>query len=82
MGFSRQEYWSGVPLPSPREGWEAGKFKSKGLPVNQHESSRTQSWPLGSHLHDHRRPQAALPASPDNPQKPTADAITPLLLIV
>ena len=19
MGFSRQEYWSGVPLPSPRE---------------------------------------------------------------
>ena len=21
MGFSRQEYWSGVPLPSPRECW-------------------------------------------------------------
>ena len=21
MGFSRQEYWSGVPLPSPREAW-------------------------------------------------------------
>ena len=20
MGFSRQEYWSGVPLPSPNEG--------------------------------------------------------------
>ena len=20
MGFSRQEYWSGVPLPSPRKG--------------------------------------------------------------
>ena len=20
MGFSRQEYWSGVPLPSPKEG--------------------------------------------------------------
>ena len=20
MGFSRQEYWSGVPLPSPRRG--------------------------------------------------------------
>ena len=20
MGFSRQEYWSGLPLPSPREG--------------------------------------------------------------
>ena len=22
MGFSRQEYWSGVPLPSPRESLE------------------------------------------------------------
>ena len=22
MGFSRQEYWSGVPLPSPREWWD------------------------------------------------------------
>ena len=21
MGFSRQEYWSGVPLPSPRPFW-------------------------------------------------------------
>ena len=21
MGFSRQEYWSGLPLPSPKEGW-------------------------------------------------------------
>ena len=21
MGFSRQEYWSGVPLPSPNKGW-------------------------------------------------------------
>ena len=21
MGFSRQEYWSGVPLPSPKDGW-------------------------------------------------------------
>ena len=22
MGFSRQEYWSGVPLPSPTTGWQ------------------------------------------------------------
>ena len=22
MGFSRQEYWSGVPLPSPRREWQ------------------------------------------------------------
>ena len=26
MGFSRQEYWSGVPLPSPKEG--AGSLKT------------------------------------------------------
>ena len=24
MGFSRQEYWSGVPLPSPLGSWEVG----------------------------------------------------------
>ena len=25
MGFSRQEYWSGVPLPSPANVLDAGK---------------------------------------------------------
>ena len=25
MGFSRQEYWSGVPLPSPNNGWQKAK---------------------------------------------------------
>ena len=25
MGFSRQEYWSGVPLPSPHEGEKKNK---------------------------------------------------------
>ena len=25
MGFSRQEYWSGVPLPSPRSRLDIGK---------------------------------------------------------
>ena len=25
MGFSRQEYWSGVPLPSPQEAWGTSK---------------------------------------------------------
>ena len=28
MGFSRQEYWSGVPLPSPGGDWEGGKIRS------------------------------------------------------
>ena len=26
MGFSRQEYWSGVPLPSPLLRWQAGSL--------------------------------------------------------
>jgi len=26
MGFSKQEYWSGVPLPSPRERINEGKI--------------------------------------------------------
>ena len=29
MGFSRQEYWSGLPLPSPRE----GRRRKNGLPL-------------------------------------------------
>ena len=28
MGFSRQEYWSGVPLPSPRYGYGAAATQS------------------------------------------------------
>ena len=28
MGFSRQEYWSGVPLPSPTISWSLLKFMS------------------------------------------------------
>ena len=35
MGFSRQEYWSGVPLPSPTTGyipWEKHNSKRQGLP--------------------------------------------------
>ena len=31
MGFSRQEYWSGVPLPSPQRGYMPGLFEEWGL---------------------------------------------------
>jgi len=31
MGFSRQEYWSGVPLPSLRD--MGGRFKRDGIYV-------------------------------------------------
>ena len=27
MGFSRQEYWSGLPLPSPKQQWQFSKRK-------------------------------------------------------
>ena len=30
MGFSRQEYWSGVPLPSPQEYWSGFLFPCPG----------------------------------------------------
>ena len=26
MGFSRQEYWSGLPLPSPSKSYFSGKY--------------------------------------------------------
>ena len=29
MGFSRQEYWSGVPLPSPNRAWAHIIFELK-----------------------------------------------------
>ena len=32
MGFSRQEYWSGVPLPSPTEFLDRPKLKDLGKP--------------------------------------------------
>ena len=31
MGFSRQEYWSGVPLPSPHLKEPVGKTSPEGL---------------------------------------------------
>ena len=33
MGFSRQEYWSGVPLPSPQESLEKHKEDTINMPV-------------------------------------------------
>ena len=38
MGFSRQEYWSGVPLPSPNKGHSKGHFTGVG-----HDKERTNN---------------------------------------
>ena len=43
MGFSRQEYWSGVPLPSPNKQLEKHKKKK-----TSHVKSHTQKTPLPS----------------------------------
>ena len=43
MGFSRQEYWSGVPLPSPTE--EPGRLQSVGSQRVRHK------WWLSMHSH-------------------------------
>ena len=42
MGFSRQEYWSGVPLPSPK----VQEFVLY-LMAPQSVLSRTAKWPAG-----------------------------------
>ena len=47
MGFSRQEYWSGVPLPSPessaesRKRWPSGK-KQRKMPSKSDDTARQQ----------------------------------------
>ena len=49
MGFSRQEYWSGLPLPSPGVMFK-GKDRSSGkVPVATHSQSHLQS--RSSHCH-------------------------------
>ena len=43
MGFSRQEYWSGVPLPSPDEkNWVIGKDPDAGKDWRQEEKGTTE----------------------------------------
>ena len=38
MGFSRQEYWSGVPLPSPKRSLGPDNFNSEFYPINTNPS--------------------------------------------
>jgi len=35
MGFSRQEYWSGVPLPSPKQDYRRAGSPQSGAVVGQ-----------------------------------------------
>ena len=39
MGFSRQEYWSGLPLPSPREWVRTGQIKNNPIFFNSEMSN-------------------------------------------
>ena len=64
MGFSRQEYWSGVPLPSPKEIYEGAKssllhktvvlcqnIKSLNLSIQQCFLKGTSRWARGRNLY-------------------------------
>jgi len=41
MGFSKQEYWSGVPLPSPIE----SKKNTRQIPIARHPTKYLNSTP-------------------------------------
>ena len=43
MGFSRQEYWSGVPFPSPKDGKESAKMEDLGLIPGLERSPREEN---------------------------------------
>ena len=42
MGFSRQEYWSEVPLPSPKNKLTVFKKQNRGLHRNLRKATRAQ----------------------------------------
>ena len=44
MGFSRQEYWSGVPLLSPSRGTEEIELRLAGWLGEEEEGSEVGSW--------------------------------------
>ena len=50
MGFSRQEYWSGLPLPSPLSPALAGKFFTTEPPGKPFSHWSTSEFPLGRFL--------------------------------
>ena len=41
MGFSRQEYWSGLPLPSPQANWAFGKVGFQGCELERNVLGQT-----------------------------------------
>ena len=43
-GFSRQEYWSGLPFPSPPRKGRGWEFRVRTLPGSEPEAI----WPLGA----------------------------------
>ena len=47
IGFSRQEYWSGLPMPSPVIGARTGRKEKKKTPVDR--TPRGQKSPIGTH---------------------------------
>ena len=62
MGFSRQEYWSGLPLPSPRNFSKQNKRQllktTKVLLENSLVKAKEVN--VGNHLHTNRRSKPAI----------------------
>ncbi|CAI9160192.1 unnamed protein product [Rangifer tarandus platyrhynchus] len=80
MGFSRQEYWSGLPFPSPRDfpnpGIEPGSpaLQADALPseppgkpkIREVSPPNLEPWMLRStHEYDPKQPMLVLPTSVD-----------------
>ena len=50
MGFSRQDYWSGVPLPSPAQGMVSAKSLGRDGTWDNQETARKPMWQDQSRL--------------------------------
>ena len=50
MGFSRQEYWSGVPLPSPTKSVKVAIFSSSDLEEQKNNGTRQKKFFLSMQI--------------------------------
>ena len=67
MGFSRQEYWSGVPSPSPNSKIDLFTYRN---PINNKSVQFSRSV-MSNSLRPHRRQPTRLPRPWDSPGKNT-----------
>ena len=65
MGFSRQEYWSGLPCPAPRVKSNWGEFQessfSEDIHVNVIRVIKLHMLRKTTHTHTHTKPHLGFP---------------------